>query len=229
MRTYISFTFLYLFVSIVGLSAQAQSEGSDFELSGDVTLLSHYVEDGLSQTENSPSLQAAFWFNAGPQFRLGLWGSNVHYTGEDDVFNLRINADIKVDFDRTNFMKIKYANSLYFNDGERNGDIFGLHLHFSNLKISYDNRSNWEGIRRRANRYGLEYAHTLGAQWVWTNGVGYNQVKSKAIDGYFDLRTAIGNQWGALFVEGAVTGTTTPGQFDGNGDVFVILSIATEL
>ena len=227
MRTYISFTLFYLLVSLVGFNAQAQGNSVDF--SGDVSLLSHYVEDGLSQTDKSPALQASFWFAAGPQFRFGLWGSNVNYSNEDDVFNLRASADIKVDFNPRSYMKLTYAKSLYFNDGHRDGDIFGIHLHFLQLKVSYNSFSNWEGIRRRSERFGLEHEYHLTNQWVWKNGVGFNNVDSKRFDDYFDLKTGLGTNWGAIFIEGAVTGTTTPDQFHGTGDVFLTLSASTEL
>lgn len=225
MRRYIGFILILL-----GSWAHGQSNNSPtFALSGDVALLSHYVEHGLSQSDKSPALQGAFWFNFGPQFRLGLWGSNTNYENSDDHFNLRINGDIKVDFSAANYMVISYSQSQYYNGGDRNGNIVGLHLHFGEYRVTYDMMSNWEGTDERSARLGFGKDTKVFGDWIWDNEAGYNSPEVSTISPYFDLRTALGTQWGPIFVEGSVTGTSAASDLNGAGDVFFILSAKTEL
>ena len=225
MRRYIGFILILL-----GSWAHGQSNNSPtFALSGDVSLLSHYVEHGLSQSDNSPALQGSFWFNFGPQFRLGIWGSNTNYENSDDHFNLRINGDIKVDFSASNYMVISYSQSQYYNGGDRNGNIVGLHLHFGEYRVTYDMMSNWEGTDERSARRGCGKDTKVFGDWIWDNEAGYNSPEVSTISPYFDLRTALGTQWGPIFVEGSVTGTSAASDLNGVGDVFFILSAKTEL
>lgn len=227
MRTYLRF--ILKTIAVVCVSAEAHAESYSEEALGHVSLKSQYIDDGLTQTDNSPAIQASFWYHAGPQFKLGLWGSNVNYRNEDDVFNLRISANIKTEFNATNSMNLAYSKSLYFNDGNRDGDLFGLHLSFSGFKIMYDTKSNWEGTSDRLTRFALGYAHTFPNEWIWTNSLGHNSIKNDEIEDYFDLKTSLGSYLGKILIEGSITGTTTPDQFDGQGDIFITLSLSTEI
>ena len=227
MRRYIAFIII-LIASCKSLAADGNS--ANFNLSGDVKLLSHYVENGLSQSDRSPSLQGSFWFNFGPQFRLGIWGSNTNYEGSDDHFNLRINADIKVDLSQDAHLRIAYSESQFYKVGDRNGNILGVHLNFWDYRILYDKNSNWEGTKRRSNRYAFGHTYSFSDNWKWNNEIGYNTVDRNSIKAYFDGRTGIGKRMGVIFLEGALTATSESSQFEnGVGDVFFILSASTEL
>ncbi|WP_413559948.1 TorF family putative porin [Bdellovibrio sp. HCB209] len=225
MRRYISFIIILL--GLVHSTSHAAENTPTFKLSGDVSLLTHYVENGLSQTDNSPALQGSFWFNFGPQFRMGLWGSNVHYDNGGDNFNLRGNADIKIDFSTTSNAVIMYTYSKYFNEDERTGNILALHLNFGTYRVMYDSMSNWEGTHKRNTRLGFGKATQVFTDWIWDNEIGYNSPDVNEISSYFDARTALGTNWGVIFFEGAVTGTSAPSDLNGAGDIFVILSAKT--
>jgi Bacterial protein of unknown function (Gcw_chp). len=227
----------FLLLTFCGISTWAQSSFEDdsmianttptFKLTGDVSLLSHFVEYGLSQTDKDPSLQGSFWFNFGPQFRMGVWGSNVKYPGGDDHFNLRINADLKIAFSKESHAIIAYSQSQYYSDGGRNGNILGLHMKFGTFRVLYDGFSNWEGTEERNKRFGLGKDFDVFTDWKWKNEIGYNMPNVTDINPYFDIRTGLGFKAGQIFIEGAVSATSTPEQFDGAGDVFLILSAAT--
>lgn len=225
MRRYIAFTIILLGLSVRSFAAENASP--TFKLSGDVSLLSHYVEYGLSQSDKSPALQGSFWFNFGPQFRLGVWGSNTNYPHSDDHFNLRANGDITINFSQTSNAVIMYSHSTYYNGGDRNGNILGLHLNFGDYHVNYDEMSNWEGTNNRSVRYSFGKTSKLGTSWRWDNEVGYNTPDVSTVNPYFDLRTALGTDWGPIFFEGSVTGTTAASDLDGAGDIFVILSAKT--
>lgn len=226
MRRYIAFAII---LSGLWGSLQARATTPTFALSGDVSLLSHYVEYGLSQSDKSPALQGSFWFNFGPQFRLGLWGSNTSYDQGDDNFNLRMNADVRVDFSQNTNLIIGYSKSQYYNGGDRNGDLLGIHLNLWKSRVMYDTNSNWEGTDEHSTRYGFGYVTDVFGSWKWNNEIGYNTPDVDSINPYFDARTGLGTKWSVIFIEGAVTGTSESSQFNGAGDYFFILSASTEL
>lgn len=225
MRRHLAFIILFF-----GLSSARAAENSapTFKMTGDVSLLSHYVEYGLSQSDKSPALQGSFWFNFGPQFRLGLWGSNTNFHNSDDHFNLRINGDVKINFTQTNNAVISYSESQYFKAGDHNGNIIGLHLNFGDYRVLWDHLSNWEGTKHSSSRYALGKVFHIWSSWEWDNEVGYNTPDVTTLNPYFDFKTGLGTKWGPIFFEGSVTATSAAGDLDGTGDVFFILSAKTD-
>lgn len=227
MRRYIAFITLIL-SSWAALAADGNTP--TFAMSGDVTLLSHYVEDGLSQTDKAPSLQGSFWFNFGPQFRLGAWASNTKYPDSEDNFNLRGIGELTISFSPSSHASLSYARSQYYNGGDRNGNLLALDIVFmTDYQISYETNSNWEGTGNSSKRYGFGKTFTVFGDWKWANEIGYNDPSSNDFNPYFDGRTGIGKKWGVIFFEGSVTGTSESSQFHGAGDVFFILSAKTGL
>jgi hypothetical protein len=228
MRSYIAFTILFLLASFsFGAESDSANTNATFKMNGDVSLLSHYVEYGLSQSDRSPALQGNFWFNFGPQFRLGVFGSNTNYPNDNDHFNLRLNAEVKIGFTQNTSMTIAYAKSQFYKGGDHNADLLGLHFEFWDYRITYDSTSNWEATNDRAGRYAFGKATKLWTSWTWDNEIGYTSPSASSYNTYFDIRTGLGDQLGPVFVEGALTGTTTPSQFNGSGDIFFILSAKT--
>lgn len=227
MRRYIAFIII-LFSSWTTLAAEGDSKPT-FQLSGDVSLLSHYVEYGISQSDKSPALQGSFWFNLGPQFRLGLWGSNTNYETGNDHFNLRLNADIIVTFSQNARMYLSYSQSQFYNGGEHNGNITGLHLEIGDYRFLYDSLSNWEATNYPATRFAFGKVTPVFGTWTWNNELGYDTLTLPSYNNYFDLKTGLGTKWGVLFFEGALTATSESSQFNGRGDVFFILSAKKDL
>ncbi len=224
MRRYIAFIII-LFTPWVTLAADSSPT---FQLSGDVSLLSHYVKEGLSQSDKSPALQGSFWFNFGPQFRLGLWGSNTNYPNSDDHFLLRLMGDIKVSFSQNTSATLSYSQNQFYTAGDRNGHELGLHINLAQFRVLYDIDSNWEGTDADSKRYAFGLISNIG-NWKWNNEVGYNTPDLDSINSYFDGRTGLGTKWGVIFFEGAITATSESSQFNGAGDVFFILSASTDL
>jgi len=225
MRRYIGF--IIILFDLCGAHA-AENSSPTFKMTGDVSLLSHYVEYGLSQSDKSPALQGSFWFNFGPQFRLGLWGSNTNFKNSDDHFNLRINGDIKINFSTMNSATIAYSESQYLKSGDRNGNILGLHFNFGDFKVLYDHMSNWEGTKHSSSRYAFGLVSHIWNGWEWENEAGYNSPDVTTLDPYFDFKTGLGTKWGVIFFEGSVTGTSASSDLNGAGDFFFILSAKTE-
>lgn len=229
------FPILLLFLVLAfAWNASAADEGGrtggtpTFLLNGSAELLSHYVDHGLSQTNNAPALQGSFWFNFGPQFRVGLWGSNVNYKNGSEHLALKPSADLKVNFTSNTDLVLSYSQNLYYSTSNRNGNTLGLHLTTFGYRINYEAESNWEGTNSSATYYSLGKTFEIGRGFKWTNDVGYTMVQVNSMSNFFDLRSFVGYKLGQLFYQLGVTTTSNPGQFDGAGDFFIIGSATYE-
>lgn len=206
----------------------ARNSSATFNLTGSAKLLSHYVEKGLSQTNESPALQGSFWFNMGPQFRFGLWGSNVNYKNGSEHLVLKPSADIKVSFTQNTDMVLKYSQNIYYSTSSRNGNTIGAQLNTFGYRINYEMDSNWEGTNSSATYFSVGKPTTLATRWIWDNEVGYTMLSQAELSNFFNLRTGIGTKAGQLFYEASLTTTSNPGQFDGSGNFFIAISALFE-
>jgi len=220
---------------VFSISSFAQVEDTkkdipSFKMSGDVSLLSNYVEHGLTQTNKDPSLQAAFGFNFGPQFKLGLWGSNVNFDSTEH-FLLKLNAELKILISTTTDFKVGYNNNRYFKTVTRDGGTTYVLATSHGYRIRYENDSNWEGSEYPAAHYSFGKAYDLSPTWKWDNEAGYNMIVDvDNIANYFDLRTSflykgVGSN---VVYQFTATGTSAPSQFtNGQGDVSVHIGAST--
>lgn len=212
-----------------GSANSGQTQGSPtYRLLGEAELQSHFIHHGLSQTNKDPSLQGLFWFNFGPQFRLGVWGSNTNYEGSDIHLWLRFSADVKVDFSTTADLKIRYSQNQFYKSDSRNGSTVGLDLGLFTYHIIYEIESNWDGTNTGSSYYAFQKSIDVFGSWKWNNQVGYTMVKADAYSNFFDFRTGIGTQIKDIFVEVVATDTSIPSQFNERGDLFFLLSVKAQ-
>lgn len=210
--------------------AQEDTKGNipDFKMNGEVSLLSNYVEHGLTQTDKDPSLQAAFGFNFGPQFKMGIWGSNVNFDSTEH-FLLKINAELKVQISTTTDFKLGYFNNQYFKTDTRNGNTTYLVITSHGYRIRYEQNSNWEGTDESSTYYSFGKTFDLNQSWKWDNEVGYTMISDVPnIENYFDLRTSFLYKGGSnIIYQISATGTSSPSQFNGQGDIFGYVGAST--
>lgn len=208
---------------ISGLSSSSNSQPT-FGLKGGATLTSNFVERGLTHTEGDPGLQGEFWFNFGPQFRLGLWGANVRYEEASTThFWLRANADIKVDFSSETSMRIKYTENKFYRANNRNGSTIGLHFEFWGYRIVYDKDSNWEGTDDAAIYTGVGKDFAVSSDWIWTNDAGHTMPEGDGVKSFFDIRSGLGKKFKDIFLNGIVSYSTASGALKDRGKTAFIL------
>jgi len=204
-----------------------KSDIPNLKMNGDVALLSNYVEHGLTQTNKDPSLQGAFFFNFGPQFKMGLWASNVDFQSTEH-FLMKFNAELKIQISTSSDFKLGYDNNYYFRTADRNGNKLYLVVTSHDYRIRFENNSDWEGTQTRSNYYSFGKIFDLNNYWKWDNEVGYTMVRATGFSDYFDLRSEFIYKGGSnIFYHAAVTATSTPSQFNGQGDVFFYLGAST--
>ena len=228
MRRYIAFIILQL-LCLSTFAADEDSGPTKSILSGNVTLSSHYVENGISQSNNSPSLQGAFWFNFGPQFRLGLSGASTSYTASNDHFNLKLVAEIKVIISSSTNLILATGKNQFYSGGERNGNLSGVYFNTGDYRFSNTRITNWEATGESMNRWGFGKTSTTSTGLKWNNEVGYNTSKVSNVHDYFDLRSGLGKMYDKIFLEGAVSFTSNGSDLLGKGDPFIILSARVDL
>lgn len=198
--------------------AENQTEGS-------ASILSHYVYHGLSQTNKDPSLQTSLFINIGPQFRFGLWGSNVSYEGQDNHIVIKIPFELKLEFNKDVHLLVGYSINQYFKSKTRDGNTTRLDLVVFDYTIIHEIESNWEGTETKSRYFAFNKGFKISNDFIWENQLGYTILNVENLQNYFDLSTGISGKTNRLSYKFTVTATSNPGQFNGAGDVFGIFSV----
>lgn len=220
--------FSSVLISISSWAQQQDNEKKDvptFKMNGDVSLLSNYVVHGLTQTNKDPSLQAGFGFNFGPQFKLGLWGSNVNYESTEH-FLLKLNAELRIVISATTDIKLGFNNNRYFKTTTRDGGTTYFLLTTYGYRVRYEGDSNWEGTETATTYYSFGKAIDLSPTWKWDNEAGYTMIADvDDITSYFDLRTSFlyKSAGSNVVYQITATGTSAAAQFNGRGDIAVLV------
>lgn len=234
-----TFHFITKFAVLIGIALlctqslaqeDSRSDIPTFKMTGDVAMLTNYVEHGLTQSNKDPSLQAGFGFNFGPQFKLGLWGSNVNYESSEH-FLLKLNAELKVLVSSKTDFKVGYHNNRYFKSDIRNGNTTYLVITSHGYRVRYESNTNWNGTDSSSTYYSFGKSFDLTQSWKWDNEVGYTMIKDvEDMDNFFDVRTSFlyKADYNNIVYQITATATSDPGQFsNGQGDFFFILGAST--
>lgn len=223
MRSFFVIPLLCLLAAPAGAQTGEGGPSPTYKMDGLATLTTNAVEHGLTQTNKDPSLQGQFWFNWGPQFRLGLWGANVAYPGSDSHFLLRLNADIKISFSQESDMTLKFTDERFFKPETRNGNVMGLHVHLYGYGIGYDVLSNFHGTRTGATAASFSKTWDVFTTWKWENTLGYMMLKDDALTNYFWYETYLGTKPGSIYYQIGASYNSGQSQFHGAGDLMALL------
>src|SRR4051812_38951611 len=100
---YLLLSIFILFTSRASFAqVNSKTNQASNQISGDVQLLSQYIERGLSMSDNNPAMNASFLYNLGSQMRMGFWGSNIsNLSATDDNFWFKFLAQFDVMFGST--------------------------------------------------------------------------------------------------------------------------------
>lgn len=182
---------------LLSLNVRAQSAAQDKirsnlatnQISGDAVLTTHYVERGLSMSNNTPALNASFLYNLGSQVRMGFWGSNIsNITAADDNFWLKILAEFNVEFSGGLNSEFYISDNHFYKSGQRNGQRIGVNFTYYSYFFGFEWMSNIEGTRNNG-----EYVHAgkmfgYGNRIKYGGQVGYTISHHAALNSYFDLK-----------------------------------------
>lgn len=206
--------------------AQAGRDGkSQYQTEGNASILSHFVHHGLSQTNKDPSLQTSLYLAVGPQFRVGLWGSNVSYEGLDNHILIKIPAELRLEFNKDVNLTLGYSLNQYHKSRIRDGNTTALQLNVFDYLIIHELESNWEGTETKSKYFAFNKSFKVSNDFLWENQLGYTVISVENLQNYFDLMTAISGKTNNLTYKLAITATSNPGQFNGAGELFGIFSL----
>jgi uncharacterized protein (TIGR02001 family) len=204
--------------------AQSKDAKTDYQMEGSTSFLSHFVHRGLSQSNMDPSLQTQIFVPIGPQFRFGLWGSNVSYEGSDNHFWLKILFDLKLEFNKDADLTMSYNINQFYKNTLRNGYTTKMALSIFSYRIMYDQDTNWEGTETASKYVAFGKSFPVFGNFKWDNQLGYTMIEVENLQNYFDFRTALSSHVNKLDFEFSITATSNPGQFNGRGNFFGIIS-----
>ncbi len=206
----------------------SSSSSASLKMSGNATLITNFVEHGVSQTNNDPALQGSYMFHFGSQIKMGLWGSNVYYPNELDHFNLKLAADAKFNFAPEIDAYFSYTDNRFYKSNLRNGATLSLLMKIFQYEIELDHESNWEGTSSATNHLIAGYSWKLFPRLLWDNNLGYNSVSSSGYKNYFDYRSTLALSVDPMIFRLSFTYNSSASQFNGRGKNYFILSINTD-
>lgn len=70
---------------LAGFGSTQAVAGDEFEISGNIALVSDYRFRGISQSDEDPAVQGGFDVGFEPGFYLGTWGSSIDFGGGNDT------------------------------------------------------------------------------------------------------------------------------------------------
>lgn len=209
-------TFLLFFWAVSPV--QAQDAGAPtFKMDGQARLMTNFTEYGLTQTDNDPALQGQFLFNWGPQFRVGIWGSNVNYPNSDSHFWLRLNADLRIIFSSNADLIIGFSNHNYFKEDSRNGTVTSLQLSLFTYIIRYEQISNFMRSNEASTSFSFSKTWPVWTDWEWENTAGYLMSGAPRVPNYFWIDTGLGIKPGMIRYQGALSYNTASSAVNGGG------------
>lgn len=195
--------------------SQAQDKNPNaptFGLSGHAQLTSHFVHKGLSYTDKDPGLNTSFFFNLGPQFKFGFFGSNVKF--DETHLWLSFRGEVKVNFSPTVEMDLYYHDDHYFRSSQRNGNILGTKLFISGIKLQFEMLSNWEGSKTRSQYFATGYDFDFFYGLLLGTHLGYT-TQNTELKNYFDGRLGLIYRTERSGVYDIfITSTSSPSQFE---------------
>jgi hypothetical protein len=212
-------------------SAQAQSKTNSLEasyrLSGDVKLLSHFIDKGLSFSDNNPAMNASFLANFGAQVRMGFWGSNISNVGAvDDNFWFKFLGEVSVDFSQNLNSVFYVSDNHFYKSNTRNGQIVGVNTKYKSSEFLFEWLGNFEGTKTNAEYLRYGYFMTYKKDFRYGGYAGYTNSHTAALKSYFDLRALGQYQFDYNSnVEAGLTFNSNKSQFGRRGEVAYYLAL----
>lgn len=231
MRSYLMFV-IFCFINCL---AWAQSAAQDKirsnlatnQVSGDAVLTTHFVERGLSMSNNTPALNASFLYNLGSQVRMGFWGGNIsNITAADDSFWLKILAEFNVEFSGGLNSEFYISDNHFYKSGQRNGQRIGANFTYYSYFYGLEWMSNIEGTKNNGEYIYFGKMFGYGNRIKYGGQVGYTLSHHAALNSYFDLK-AVGQYVinSDTYLEAAATLISNNSYFGKRGDPTIAASM----
>lgn len=164
-------------------------QNPDYSVSGEVHLMTHFVDRGLSMSDGNPAMNADFLFHFGQQLRLGIWGSNISsLNNERDNFWLKFVGEARVEFSKDTDMVIYFHDNHFYKSDGRDGQQLGVNYRYKLYKGKFEWSTNFEGSRANSFYLSGEVLFPYKTKMFYGGSIGYTSVRSSEFEDYIDLR-----------------------------------------
>lgn len=222
--------FIYFLFFATASTYAAEKQGSSaptYLVSGDAQLLTHFIDRGLSITDQNPALNASFLFNLGQQFRLGFWGSNIsNISSSDDNLWLKIIADIRVEISATAKLMFYINDDHYYKSNIRNGQELGFNLDYNSYFYQLEFMNNFQGSKSNAEYIRGGKKFTVANSTIVSASLGYTLQKADGYSNYFDGKI-LGEYQISQFLnlDAGFTSTLSANGYNGRGNPYIFFGI----
>lgn len=196
--------------------ADVVEEEAESPFSWSVAATSDYVFRGVSQTDESPALQAGFTYTAPVGFYAGAWASNVDFgSGGPDVeldTYIGYNTDLGDEWVNLDIMLNRY-NYLGGNGSDLAYNELITKFTFAeavSVTAGYTNDVYASG--EDGWYFGVGGSLDLGNDYSLSANVGQNLFDSSVARDYTDYGVSVGKSWGSLSASLGYVGTNRDGE-----------------
>lgn len=182
--------FLIFFGLVTDIHAiETPGNNQTYKISVDAKLMSHYIERGLSMSNNNPALNTSFLFNLGAQIRIGFWGSNIsNVTNNDDNFWFKILTDAKININQTSYIQFYAQDEHYYKSDLRNGQNIGTKIGFLSYLVELEWMNNFQGTKSDAEYFSVNRYFDITSNFKLAAKVGYTNQHSDTYSNYLDFK-----------------------------------------
>ncbi|MFZ3228614.1 MAG: TorF family putative porin [Pseudobdellovibrio sp.] len=222
------FYFCIFFISTYSFAAEKQgSNAPTYLVSGDAELMSHFVDRGLSITDQNPALNASFLFNLGQQFKFGFWGSNIsNVSSQDDNLWLKIVGSIRIDVNANAKLDFYINDDHYYKSDLRNGQELGFNLDYLVYFFQIEFMNNFQGTKTNAEYLKGGKTFVVAKDTTVSGSAGYTLQQSSPYSNYFDLKAmATYHVTQSLKFDAALTMTFAGSGYGGRGNPFIMAGV----
>ncbi len=151
----------------VAAAMLAGSGATMAEVTGNVTLASDYVFDGISQTDNGPALQGAIDWAGDSGLYVGAWASNVDFgEGSESDFEIDLYAGLTFGGEALLF-DVGVVQYIYQPDGDDIDymEVYGGVTFSENLTIKYWYTDDYANLGFASQRIKGTFSIPVGENW----------------------------------------------------------------
>lgn len=199
----------------------------DYSVSGQVHLITNFVDRGLSMSDNNPAMNADFLFNFGQQLKLGIWGSNIsNLNNQKDNFWLKIVGEARVEFSKDSDLIIYFNDNHFYKSDVRNGQQLGGLLSYKIYSGQFEWSTNFEGSRENAFYLNGGVLFPYKTKMFYGGNVGYTSVRSSEFNDYIDLKAQAVYKFTEYFLaDAAITLALDQNQFNNRGGFQIYIGL----
>lgn len=160
-----------------------------YSVSGEVHLITNFIDRGLTMSDGNPAMNADFLFNFGQQLKLGVWGSNIsNLNDQRDNFWLKVVGEVHVEFSKDSDLIIYFHDNHFYKSDGRNGQQLGGLLSYKLYSGQFEWSTNFEGSGANAFYLSSGVLFPYKTKYYYGGYGGYTSVRSDQFKDYIDLK-----------------------------------------